>query len=491
MRRSILAGISIAALSFGALSVAPNATTQSLFSSPQSIGQSDALTLDASRGVLTMAPLLEKVTPAIVSLRVVIVPDRPEIDDQSRELFERFFGQVPEGLRPDSGGREAPSGGRAQESGGSGVIINAREGHIITNHHVIDKATDIIVTLEDGREYDAEVIGSDEKTDIAIIKVDAKNLKEIRSAKEDSYRVGDYVIAIGNPFGFSHTVTSGIISGTGRTFGRGDGYEDYIQTDASINPGNSGGALINSKGELIGINTAIISRSGGNNGIGLSVPIDIVNGVKTQLIENGEVRRGRIGVSIRDIDQGLEEALNLPNRNGALVNEVTKDSAADKAGLQDGDVIIRFNGDTINSSNDIRNAVGLVPPGTRADITYLRDGKRINTKITVKAVEAEVVEADNDNVTVTDDLERFDGASLSDIPSDVETRGGDEGVYIATVSRLSKAARSGLAAGDIIRKVNRKTVKNLKEFEDIVKKSDGPLALSVERNGSNIFLAVR
>jgi len=440
MRTSILAGISIAALSFGALSVAPDAVTQSIFSAPQSVGQSDALTLDGTRGVLTMAPLLEQVTPAIVSLRVVIAPetsDSPELDDRSRELFERFFGGVPEGR-----GRGQ---GRARESGGSGVIIDARKGHIITNHHVIDQATDILVTLEDGREYEAEVIGSDEKTDIAIIKIDAKSLKEIRPAREDSYRVGDYVIAIGNPFGFSHTVTSGIISGTGRTFGRGDGYEDYIQTDASINPGNSGGALINSKGELIGINTAIISRSGGNNGIGLSVPIDIVNGVKSQLIENGEVRRGRIGVSIRDIDQGLEEAMGLPNRNGALVNEVTKGSAADKAGLQDGDVIVTFNGDAINSSNDIRNAVGLVPPGTRTDVTYLRDGRR----------------------------------------------GGDEGVYIEDVRRLSKAARSGLVPGDIIRKVNRKSVKNLKEFENIVEAADGPIALSVERNGSNIFLAVR
>lgn len=479
MRTSILAGISILALSVGALSISPNADTQSVFSSPQAVSASDALTLDRSRGVLTMAPLLEKVTPAIVSLRVVVSPDAPDLDDSSRELFERFFGQVPEGRN------------RARESGGSGVIIDAGKGHIITNHHVIDKATDIIVTLEDGREYDAEIIGSDEKTDIAIIKIDAPRLRKIQPAKEDSYRVGDYVIAIGNPFGFSHTVTSGIISGTGRTFGRGDGYEDYIQTDASINPGNSGGALINSKGELIGINTAIISRSGGNNGIGLSVPIDIVNGVMTQLIENGEVRRGRIGVSIRDIDQGLEEALNLPNRKGALVNEVTEGSSADDAGLEDGDVIIRFNGDVIESANDIRNAVGLVPPGRRTDITYLRDGKRINTKITIKEVDDEDSSSNDNAPEEASELERFEGASLTDIPEDVETRGGDKGVYVEDVRRLSKAARSGLIAGDIIRKVNRKNVANLKEFGKLIEGNDGPLALSVERRGSNIFLAVR
>ena len=479
MRTSILTAVSILALSVGSLSLAPEAPAQSAFSSPQAVSASDALTLDRSRGVLTMAPLLEKVTPAIVSLRIVISSETPELDDTSRQLFERFFGEVPEGR------------GRARESGGSGVIINARQGHIITNHHVIDNATEIIVTLEDGREYDAEVIGSDEKTDIAIIKIDANRLKALRPAREDSYRVGDYVVAIGNPFGFSHTVTSGIISGTGRTFGRGDGYEDYIQTDASINPGNSGGALINSKGELIGINTAIVSRSGGNNGIGLSVPIDIVNGVMSQLIENGEVRRGLIGVSIRDIDQGLEEALGLPNRKGALINEVTEDSAADLAGLESGDVIIRFNGDAIESANDIRNAVGLVPPGTQTDVVYFRDGRRINTKITVKDVEDDDETSEETSSAKIPELERFDGATLKDIPEDVETRGGDEGVYVDDVKRLSKAARAGLVPGDIIRKVNRKEVSNLEELETVVKSTDGPLALSVERNGSNIFLAVR
>ena len=480
MRKTVLTGLSLLALSVGALSLSTSAVTQNSFTNPLAVGQSDALTLDRGRGVLTMAPLLERVTPTIVSLRVVVSPDTPELDDSSRELFERFFGQVPEGRN-----------NRARESGGSGVIIDARKGHIITNHHVINDATEIIVTLEDGREYDAEIIGSDEKTDIAIIQIEAKKLREIRPAKEDSYRVGDYVVAIGNPFGFSHTVTSGIISGTGRTFGRGDGYEDYIQTDASINPGNSGGALINSKGELIGINTAIISRSGGNNGIGLSVPIDIVNGVMSQLVEHGEVRRGRIGVSIRDIDQALEEALDLPNRNGALVNEVTEGSAADLAGLEDGDVIIRFNGDEIKSANDIRNAVGLVPPGTRTDITYLRDGRRVNTKITIKDVEDETDVLEDSEDESIPELERFSGATLTNIPDDVESRGGDEGVYVEDVKRLSKAARAGLRPQDIIRKVNRKSVKNLKEFETAIKANDGPLALSVERNGSNIFVAVR
>ena len=211
----------------------------------------------------------------------------------------------------------------------------------------------------------------------------------------------------------------------------------------------------------------------------------------TQLIENGEVRRGRIGVSIRDIDQALEEALDLPNRNGALVNEVSEDSAADLAGLEDGDVIVSFNGDAINSANDIRNSVGLVPPGTRTDIVYLRDGRRINSKITIKAVDDDSEETEEKSEETAQELERFSGASLSDIPDDVETRGGTEGVYVSNVRRLSKAARAGLISGDIIRKVKGKSVKNLEEFETAVKAEDGPLALSVERRGSNIFLAVR
>jgi len=264
-------------------------------------------------------------------------------------------------------------------------------------------------------------------------------------------KVGDYTVAIGNPFGLGHTVTQGIVSAKGREFRRGRGnYEDFIQTDASINPGNSnpgnsGGALINSKGELIGINTAIVSRSGGNNGIGFAVPARMAKAVMDQLIETGEVQRGRIGVIIQNISPDLREALKLSTSNGALVSSVVEDSPAEKAGLDEGDIIIEFNGEDILDASDIRNAVGYVRPGERADITYLRDGKRRSSRIEVEAFkeERDVLTAD-----AADDIpamESFSGASLTDIPDDVNPRGGNEGVYVASVQRGSRAARAGLA----------------------------------------------
>jgi len=282
-------------------------------------------------------------------------------------------------------------------------------------------------------------------------------------------------VAIGNPFGLGHTVTQGIV----------------IQTDASINPGNSGGALINSKGELIGINTAIVSRSGGNNGIGFAVPARMAKAVMDQLVESGEVQRGRIGVLIQDITPDLREALKLSTANGALVSSVVEDSPAEKAGLKDGDIIIEFNSEDILDASDIRNAVGYVRPGERAKITYLRDGKRRTTRIDVEAFEEEreVLTAD-----AADDIPAmagFSGASLTDIPDDVNPRGGDEGVYVASVERGSKASRAGLVQGDIIREVDRRDIKDLADFEDAIEDKTGAIALTIERQGQTTFLAVR
>ena len=367
MRKLLLAGT--AGLT---LILAPAALSQSSFFKPQA-GETSAMTID-NRGVLTMAPLLERVSPAVVSIRTEGA-EKPEQEmDERMEMMERFFGRKFSQPQQRRGG-----------SVGSGVIVDAGNGYILTNHHVVDGAGEIYVTLTDKRELSAELIGGDEKTDIAVLKVESGNLRDVRFARNDSTKVGDYVIAIGNPFGLGHTVTSGIVSALGRQISGGDKYQDFIQTDASINPGNSGGALVNSKGELIGINSMIISRSGGNNGIGFAVPVKIAKTVMNQLVSYGEVRRGRIGVTIRDIDPALQEAMGLGTLNGALVNDVNEDSPAEKAGLEPGDVIIEFNGDDIRNSNDIRNAVGLVEPGTRSDLTYLRDGRRRTTRITVEA----------------------------------------------------------------------------------------------------------
>lgn len=471
MRKILFAGVAGIALI-----ATPAAISQLPFSKPAS-GQTEVLTVDKSRGVLTMAPLLERISPAVVSIRTEgRVDDRPSSSEE--ELLERFFGrQMP---------RQRRSGGV-----GSGVIVDADAGYILTNNHVVENAEEIMVTLKDRRQIEAELVGGDEKTDIAVLKIDAKNLRDVRLAQNDSVKVGDYVIAIGNPFGLGNTVTSGIVSALGRELQRGDRYQDFIQTDASINPGNSGGALVNSKGELIGINSAIISRSGGNNGIGFAVPTKIASSVMDQLIQNGEVKRGRIGVSIRDITPDVLAAFDLPTMEGALVNDVTEGSPADKAGLESMDIIVEFNGDDIKDASDIRNAVGLVVPGTRADLTYLRDGKRRTTKILVKEYNEDREVLDEDAEDDIPAMESFSGASITDIPEDVELRGGNAGAYVASVRSGSKAQRAGLVKGDVIRKVGRTSIDNLDDFEDAISSKDGPIALTVERDGSKLLLAVR
>jgi len=470
MRKSLILGTAAMALV-----MAPLAFGQSSFRN------NGAMTMDSQRGVLTMAPLLERVTPAVVSIDIRGTAKTPQASNRNEELLERFFG-----------GR-IPNEPREKRGLGSGVIVDASKGLIITNAHVIDGADEITVTLEDKRQLEAEIVGTDEKTDIALIKVSARGLKELKLARASDVKVGDYVIAVGNPFGLSHSVTSGIVSALGRDRGgTRDGYQDFIQTDASINPGNSGGALVNSKGELIGINSAIVSRSGGNQGIGFAVPTNIVQGVMRQLESYGEVRRGRIGVLIGDITPTLKEALDLTTLNGALVSDVVEDSPAEKAGLKRDDVIVAFNGGDVLDASDIRNAVGLIEPGERADITYLRDGKRRTTRIDVEAVseddeESGVVSTEKEELA----SESFSGAELTDIPSDLDLRGGDEGVYVSTVERGSKAQRAGLRKGDIIRAVNRQDIIDLDDFEDATEGEEGPFALSVERNGSTFYVAVK
>jgi len=463
MKKILILSTATVGLLAASLMFAAPATSQSVFS-PRAAAESQALTVD-SRGILTMAPLLERVTPAVVSIETS--GKKTSISRSSRgnsgemspeELLERFFG-------PGMRGQQSPNSSRSRASIGSGVIVDARKGYIITNHHVVDNAGEIYVKLEDRRELEAELVGSDPKTDIAVLKVKASGLVDVPFADSRSVKVGDYTIAIGNPFGLGHTVTQGIVSAKGREFRGGSNYEDFVQTDASINPGNSGGALVNSRGELIGINSAIMSRSGGNNGIGFAVPARMAKSVMEQLIENGEVRRGRIGVAIQDITPDLRDAMKLSTSSGALVSSVSDDSPAEKAGLAEGDIIVGFNGDDIMDASDIRNAVGYVQPGERADITYLRDGKRRTTKIDVEAFKEE--------------RESLSAEASDEIPA------------VSAVERGSKAYRAGLRKGDIIREVNRDKVASISEFEEALDGKNGPMALTVEKNGNTQFLAVR
>ena len=443
------------------------------------LNSNSAMSMDSERGVLSMAPLLDRITPAVVSINVRGTAKAPKLSNRNEELLERFFG-----------GR-MPNEPREKRGLGSGVIVNASAGLIITNAHVIEDADEIIVTLKDKRQLEAEIVGTDKKTDIALIKVSAKKLAELQIAKASDVKVGDYVIAVGNPFGLSHSVTAGIVSALGRDNGSGDGYQDFIQTDASINPGNSGGALVNSKGELIGINSAIISRSGGNQGIGFAVPTNIVQAVMRQLVSYGEVRRGRIGVLIGDITPTLKEALELTTLDGALVSQVVENSPAERAGLKRDDIIISFNGGAIKDASDIRNAVGLVEPGERYTITYLRDGRKIKRRIEVEAVDENEEQSDSLAMNNSPESKTFSGATLTNIPTDLNLRGGSEGVYVSAVEISSKAQRAGLVKGDVIRSVNRKDVQDLASFNKLTKGEDGPFALSVERNGSTFYVAIK
>lgn len=476
MKRILLLGAAATALVASPLAFQSSADAQTNT-------RSQAMTVDAQRGVLTMAPLLERVTPAVVSIRTIQEADsRNRARSPEQEMMERFFGgRMPQNRGPRTGA-------------GSGVIFDAAEGLIITNNHVIKDADEITITLEDRREYEAELVGTDPDTDIALLKIDTQDLQELKLAKSGDARVGDYVIAVGNPFGLTSTVTSGIVSAIGReTLSGQNRYENYIQTDASINPGNSGGALVNSKGELIGINTAIVSRSGGNNGIGFAVPVRTVKNVVEQLRENGEVRRGRIGVVIQNVTPALRDAFDLKSLNGAFVAEVGEDTPAEKAGLKAEDIIVEFNGEDIFDNNDLRNLVGLLQPGTRASVTYLRDGKRRTTRINVEAapdVEDETVSAgyDEDGNAM---MEAFDGAEITNIPNDLELRGGDKGVYVSRVERGSRAYRAGLRRGDVIRRVGRTNIDNLDDFEDAIAEGEGPYALRVESRGQTRYLAVK
>ncbi len=483
MKRPLLLGVAALALLASPLALQTPADAQTNT-------RSQAMTVDPQRGVLTMAPLLEQVTPAVVSIQTLqeaTKKTKTTRKSPEEEMMERFFG-----------GRQAPNESGPKGGLGSGVIYDAAEGLIITNNHVINGADEITITLNDRREVEAVLVGADPKTDLALLKIDVKDLTELKLATTGEARVGDYVIAVGNPFGLSSTVTSGIISALGRDQGSSANYSNYIQTDASINPGNSGGALVNSKGELIGINTAIVSRSGGNNGIGFAVPIRTVKNVIEQLRENGEVKRGRIGVVIQNVTPDLREGLGLKSLDGALVSDVGEDTPAEKAGLQEGDIIIAFNGEEILDSNDLRNLVGLLKPGTRSDVTYLRDGKRRKTRIGIAEVPEDADDSDDasssDNRYGDDEpemMEAFNGASISEIPEDLELRGGDDGVYVAAVERGSRAYRAGLRKGDVIRRIGRTDVTDLVDFEDAIDGDTGPYALRVERQGQNLYLAVK
>jgi len=431
----------------------------------------------------SLAPLLKRVTPAVVNISVTATSqsaDNPLVLDP---FLRRFFDLPAQPSRP-----------LQKQAVGSGVIVDAAKGYVLTNHHVVENAQEISVTLTDGRTAKADLVGSDQGTDVALLKVNAKELTAIELANSDQLQVGDYVVAIGDPFGLGQTVTSGIVSALGRSGLDVEGYEDFIQTDASINPGNSGGALVDLDGKLVGINTAILAPSGGNVGIGFAVPANMANQAMRQLIDYGEVRRGRLGVAVQSLTPDLAEALSLDAKEGVVVNGVERGSPAERAGIQKGDVIVAFRGEPIKSAQDLRNRIGLAAVGTEAPLTVLRDGRRRDLTASIDALPSVKGSVSKAAVAGTTSppavIDALQGADFRDVPRDAD-HGDAKGAMVTRLEPGSAADRAGLHPGDIVTAVNRTPVGSAAELTKVLRQEQGRIALNVQRGDAQTYLLVR
>jgi len=417
----------------------------------------------------SFAPVIKQVAPAVVNIGVrgtVAAPGNPFFDDPG---FRRFFG-----MPPDAAPRE-----REFRSAGSGVIVDAKGGYIVTNAHVVENATEITITLVDDRELKAEIVGTDARSDVAVLRVQEGRLPaEIRLADSSRLEVGDFVIAIGNPFGLQHSVTSGIVSALGRTGINRDNYEDFIQTDAAINPGNSGGALVSLDGELVGINSVILSRSGGNMGIGFAIPSNMVRSVMEQLIQHGEVNRGQLGVSVLSLTPDYRQSLGLAEDiQGALVSQVSEGSAAARAGIEAGDVITAVRNQPVKGSAELRNTIGMLQVGETVDISLLRDGKPRRVTAVLREV-AQLANAESIHPALA-------GADLAEAP---EGSGG--GVLVRSVQAGSPAEQSGLRADDRIVAVNRSRISSLAQLREVTK-DQASMLLQLQRGNQALILPLR
>ncbi len=434
-----------------------------------SVAQANIPMVAASGELPSLAPMLKQVTPAVVN---VMVKGRgqsqhPFFNDPN---FREFFGE------------RAPE--REVRGLGSGVIVDAAKGLVLTNHHVIAEADEIRIRLNDDREFEAELVGSDPDSDVAVLRIEADNLTAVPLGDSDKLEVGDFVVAIGNPFGLRQTVTSGIVSALGRS-GLGNRYENFIQTDASINRGNSGGALVDLKGRLVGINTAIISTSGGSVGIGFAIPVKLAVSVKDQIVEHGGVKRGMLGVIGQDLTPELARAFGLEAGRGAVVARVLEDSAAAEAGLKPGDIITKVDGQEIRNFDALRNAIGLHREGDKVKISYLRDGKEKSTTVALGKSSIPGASATRHP--------RLEGAQLRDLPADHPRAKDIQGVLVEDVQRGSPAARAGLRPGDIIDSVNRKPVDSLRALNQALEDLDSgaQVLLHLHRGEGALFLLLR
>jgi Do/DeqQ family serine protease len=420
------------------------------------------------RPLPSLAPMLEPTVQAVVNISTVTGIDASEHPLMRDPFFRRFFELPPEQQQ------------REGNSLGSGIIVDAKRGLVLTNQHVIAKATEIRVTLHDGRTLVAELIGADSETDIAVLRIPAEDLVALKVADSDALKVGDFVVAIGNPFGLSQTVTSGIVSGLGRSGLGIEGYESFIQTDASINPGNSGGPLVNLRGELVGVNTAILAPGGGNIGIGFAIPANMARAVMEQLVEHGAVRRGLFGVAIQDLTPELAAALGIARHDGAVVNAVEPDSAAAAAGLQEGDVILAINGAAVKGADDLRNRFGLLRVGARVELEISRGGKTRRVTGTIADPYRSFVEG-----------RRIAPGLAGALLGEIDRRGGVPALPIGTVEPGSPAWNAGLREGDRLLQVNGQRVASLRDVTQVLRQTGDILTLRIQRGDDLLVLARR
>ena len=420
----------------------------------------------------TLAPMLKETTPAVVNIATrgrLRVRENPLLADP---FFRRFF-NLPSTPRE-----------RQTQSVGSGVIVDGEQGYVLTNNHVIANADQIVVTLRDRRQFAAELIGTDPDTDIAVLRIPAEDLTTLRMGDSDRLEVGDFVVAIGNPFGIGQTVTSGIVSALRRSGLGIEGFEDFIQTDASINPGNSGGALVNLRGDLIGINTAIIGPGGGNVGIGFAIPINMAREVMDQLVTYGEVRRGRLGVHAQDITPEIADALGVDLDQGAIITQVMRGSPAANAGIKAGDLVIAADGEPVRSATHLRNKIGLLRVGETIELTVLRDGDR-------HTLSAKLEEPEQLQMRGGGTVRRLSGATFAPLTEESTLFGRVEGIAVVDVERGSPAWQIGLRKRDVIVAVNRRPVHDLEDFKAAVQASENALLLNVRRGNAQVFIVIR
>ena len=425
----------------------------------------------ARQGLPTLAPLVNEVTPAVVNISVVTrspVEDNPLFRDP---YFRRFF-NLPD--RPQ----------RREQASGSGVIVDAARGYVLTNHHVIKDAEQAIVTLKDRRQLQARLVGADPGTDIAVLQIEPQNLTALRLGDSDAMQVGDYVIAVGNPFGIGQTVTSGIVSALGRSGLSVEGYEDFIQTDASINPGNSGGALVNLRGELIGINSAIIGPAGGSVGIGFAVPSNMARAVMNQIVRYGEVRRGRLGIEMADLSPELAKKLGISLLEGAVVSAVQPDSPALKAGLRERDVVVALNGRPIHNAAELRARLGLTPIGEQVELRVNRGGE-------TRLLRMQIAAPQEHTPGQGQPIPQLAGLQVVEIERGSPLYQRLQGLVVSAVERNSRAWQSGLRPGDIIYAINNRRVRTLAEFQAALRGAERGYALSLLRGDFSVTIVIR